>query len=268
MSGLDAMAELHHVTVNGQDIAYRDVGSGPPLLLIHGGEGDHQIFLPALARLGRTFRAIAYDQRDCGKTRTADAPYGLIDLADDAAGLLTALGCEHAHVLGHSAGGLVAQMFALRWPRRLDRLILEVTQRLAPDVWSDNKAFGKRTEVIEREGFRGLAALFTTPRYAAAHPEFVDQFENRRLSLGAQNTPRRLAALRDIPEVDLRSIAAPTLVLAAEEDALILPPTTADLAAALPAPKVEVMPGVGHLALMQEPDMFCAHLERFLTCPL
>lgn len=264
MSEPNSIAELHHAAVNGQEIAYRVTGSGPPLLLIHGGEGDHRIFLPAFARLGQMFRTIVYDQRDCGETRTDDRPYGLVDLADDAVGLLTVLGCERAHVLGHSAGGLVAQMFALRWPQRLDRLVLEVTQRLSPDVWADNTAFAKRTQVIEEEGFRGLAGLFTTPHYAAAHPDFVDQFEDRRLALGASNVSRRLAALRDIPEIDLRTIVAPTLVLAAEEDALIVPSTIADLAAALPAPVVEVMPGVGHLALMQEPDMFCEHLERFL----
>src|SRR5580700_1858605 len=126
------MTNIQFKTVGKVKVAYEMLGKGPPLLLLHGGEADLRMFRDVVGHLQKSFLTIAYDQRGCGQTAVDDdSPYSLEDLADDAAGLIVALGYEKMHVLGHSAGGLVAQMLALRWPGRVDKLILEATISLA-----------------------------------------------------------------------------------------------------------------------------------------
>jgi pimeloyl-ACP methyl ester carboxylesterase len=125
------------VTTNGLELCYEVDGeeSGEPLLLIHGHGAQliawHEDFVAAL--VARGFRTVRFDNRDAGLSTHLDSladpdifaiafgdaatvPYTIGDLADDAAGLLDALGIAAAHVLGVSMGAMVAQAFAIRHP--------------------------------------------------------------------------------------------------------------------------------------------------------
>ena len=98
---------LANVEANGLSIGYSKRGSGPPLILMHGGEADHTMFSVLGAYLAASFTVIAYDQRDSGTTRDlAQSPraYGLADMGDDAAEFIKALGYERANVFGTSLG--------------------------------------------------------------------------------------------------------------------------------------------------------------------
>lgn len=114
------------------DIYYERQGSnlpsGPRLLYISGTGGDLRrkpnIFDSPLAA---HFDILAYDQRGLGQSSRPDIPYTMADYADDAAGLLDALGWESCGVMGVSFGGMVAQELALRHPTRVDRLVLACT---------------------------------------------------------------------------------------------------------------------------------------------
>src|SRR3954462_15567011 len=82
--------------------AYRQIGSGPLLLLMHGAEADHTMFLALMEALAGDFSVVAYDQRDSGSTENGSALYDLEDLASDAATLINFLlessGGKSAHV--------------------------------------------------------------------------------------------------------------------------------------------------------------------------
>ena len=107
---------------------YEIRGTGPRLLCISGTGGDLRrsptIFdmFPALH-----FEILAYDQRGLGQTSRPDMPYTMADYADDANALLDAMGWERCLVVGISFGGMVAQEFALRYPHRVERLVLAST---------------------------------------------------------------------------------------------------------------------------------------------
>src|SRR5258706_4604874 len=107
---------------------YEVHGSGPRLLYISGTGGDlrrrPRIFDSALAP---QFEILAYDQRGMGQTDRPDIPYTMADYATDASALLDALGWQQCLVLGISFGGMVAQEFALRYPHRVERLVLGCT---------------------------------------------------------------------------------------------------------------------------------------------
>ncbi len=113
---------------NGLNINYETRGSGPRLLYISGSSGDLREHPNAFdTPLAEHFTVLAYDQRGLGQTDTPPGPYTMADYAADADALLAALGWDQCHVIGHSFGGMVAQEVAIRYPQRVDRLVLSAT---------------------------------------------------------------------------------------------------------------------------------------------
>jgi pimeloyl-ACP methyl ester carboxylesterase len=130
---------------NGQTLAYDVFGQAgaPPVLLIMGNSAPGLVwpdrFCASLAGVG--YRVIRFDQRDSGLSTYVDferQPYTLADLADDAFGLLDALGIEAAHIVGLSQGGGVAYRMALRAPQRVLSLSVIMSSN---DMGPKNDAF-------------------------------------------------------------------------------------------------------------------------------
>lgn len=106
---------------------YEETGSGEPLVLIMGIGGDLQGWALTAPALAKQFRVITYDNRGAGRSSAPDKPYTIAGMADDLAALLDELNIPKAHILGYSMGGMIAQEFALKYPNRVDKLILLAT---------------------------------------------------------------------------------------------------------------------------------------------
>jgi pimeloyl-ACP methyl ester carboxylesterase len=113
--------------VNGMTMYYERHGAGEPLVLIGGLGSDITLFTPIISRLAQRYQVVAFDNRGAGRTDKPDTPYTIAMMADDTAGLMTALSVERAHVLGISMGGRIALELALRYPARIGRLVLVST---------------------------------------------------------------------------------------------------------------------------------------------
>ena len=114
--------------IKGMNLHYRVWGVGEPLLLIMGYRGSGFMWGEEFVTpLSRYFQVITFDNRGTGLSDKPDTVYTIPMMADDAAGLLSALGIERAHVFGVSMGGMIAQELALRHPKRVKRLILGCT---------------------------------------------------------------------------------------------------------------------------------------------
>lgn len=113
------------VSVRDLQMYYEIRGTGQRLLSISGTGSDLRR-LPTIfeSPLGQHFEILAYDQRGLGQTSKPDIPYTVADYAADAESLLNAVGWENCHVIGISFGGMVAQELALRYPHRVERLVL------------------------------------------------------------------------------------------------------------------------------------------------
>ncbi len=242
------------IAANGTHIAFKRSGAGAPLLLIHGAEADHTMFDAFGAELGRHFTVIAYDQRDSGATRNPPDPYGLGELADDAAALIAALGFERAHVFGTSLGGVIAQVLAERHPDRVDRLVLGSTFRAGVSPASLNPEVFAALGAL-RAGLPGtageIARFFFPPQHIERHPEVVAIFNGATRT--AEQKQRRAGILVRAVRSDLGRITAPTLVLAAAEDRLIPPDHTLGLAREIRDAHAVTLPGLGHVGTLQDP---------------
>jgi 3-oxoadipate enol-lactonase len=114
--------------VNGIDVYYEIHGSGERVVLIAGTGGDLRSD-PGRAKslLAQNFEVLLYDQRGLGQSGKPEEQYAMAHYADDCAALMTAVGWDRAHVMGISFGGMVAQQFVLRYPERVNKLVLACT---------------------------------------------------------------------------------------------------------------------------------------------
>jgi 3-oxoadipate enol-lactonase len=93
------------VQLKGIEMCYETKGAGEPLLLIAGSVCDHTIWSQVVSILASEYRGIVFDNRCVGQTAAPDTTFSLGQLAEDAAGLLDAIGLSPVHVAGHSRGG-------------------------------------------------------------------------------------------------------------------------------------------------------------------
>ncbi len=121
---LQAPARSGHVEANGVRYYYEIHGEGEPLLLLHGGLGSIDMFGPVLPALAGSRQVIGVDLHGHGRTALGDREISLVDMGDDMAVLLEALGYEQVDVLGYSMGAGVAFQLGVQHPGRVRRLAL------------------------------------------------------------------------------------------------------------------------------------------------
>ena len=267
--------------INGIDIYYEEHGDAhaEPLLLIMGYAGNAAAWAPQIPALAARFRVIAFDNRGAGRTAQPEGPYTIPQMADDAAGLLDALGIESAHVVGASMGGMIAQELALRHPSRVRTLTLLCTTP------GGSRSFGW-AEMVENSkqlnGIMDLAAMMTPERMqegidAMFTPEFMkapgEGFQA--MIMSSIQYPSTLAGLRGqmaaILQHDtydrLSEIRVPTLVSAGSDDKLVDARNAPLLAERIPGAELKMFPGLRHGFTAERPEAVNAAILEFLTKP-
>ena len=116
-----------HAAVNGVNYYYAVYGTGEPLLLLHGGLGQIEMFGPNLTKLAQSRQVIGVDLQGHGRTPLGDREISLVDMGNDMAGVVKKLGYDKVDVLGYSLGGGVALRFAAQHPQMVRRLALVST---------------------------------------------------------------------------------------------------------------------------------------------
>lgn len=116
-----------YVELNDINISYEIHGEGHPLILLHGFAMYKEFWNWHVKELSKEFKIITLDSRGCGKTDHPTKPYSMDELADDIRSLMDYLNLDKTYLAGHSFGGMIAQHFALKYPNRLNKLILMST---------------------------------------------------------------------------------------------------------------------------------------------
>ena len=260
---------------NGQEIYYEVHGEGDPLVLVMGIGYDSSLWgLHQVPALSRRFQVIVLDNRDAGRSTRARGEYTIEDMADDVAGVLDALGIQRAHLLGLSMGALIAQEFAVRYPRRVDRLVLcgpdaaparDVFHPIA--VWQAVKESDQSGSVFVAQQ---LTWLFSAGfrRNATAVRQTVELLSSNPNPVAADAYARQAQAyLGYDPATRPGSITAPTLVVVGEQDLLTPPWIAREVAANIPGAQLEIIRGDGasHVVPLERPDEFNRLVVEFLT---
>src|SRR5256885_16740565 len=97
-------ARTGHAAVNGVNYYYAVYGTGEPLLLLHGGLGQIEMFGPNLAKLAQSRQVIGVDLQGHGRTELGDREFSLVNMGNDMAGVVKKVGYDNVDVLGYSKG--------------------------------------------------------------------------------------------------------------------------------------------------------------------
>ncbi|GAA1560714.1 alpha/beta hydrolase [Actinomadura kijaniata] len=256
----DAEAADLHVRQDGPDDA-------PALLLIHGSASSTRSWDPLVPLLTGSHRVIRIDLLGHGRSaKPEDRGYAVPDQARRVGAALDRLGVGHAVVVGHSSGGAVATALAERRPDLVTALALIGTgpgmdAYIAPRVDIEPSQWPHLTDERLRL-FAGSA--FSRPGYEIPQ-EFLDDVRAMTFHTLTASMRGTLAYLEERPLPDrLAPLGTPLLVIFGEEDRRWRPSSAADYRA-VPGARIEMLPGVGHSPMLEDPPRTAATLLAFTT---
>jgi 3-oxoadipate enol-lactonase len=262
------------VAVRDLSMYYEIRGTGPRLLCISGTGGDLRR-LPNIFDMppARHFEVLGYDQRGLGQTSRPDIPVAMADYADDADGLLDAVGWESCQVMGISFGGMVAQEFALRYPHRVERLVLACTS--SGGGGGASYPLHELAALPAEDYVRRVLQISDTRRdatwQAANREEFQALFDQTLASLqiGAGEPGRRIGARRQLEARArhntfdrLAGLRMPVYICGGRYDGIAPPANLEAMQKQIPGARMELFDG-GHLFFIQDSRAF-TRIEAFL----
>ncbi|WP_406192572.1 alpha/beta hydrolase [Kitasatospora sp. NBC_01560] len=274
---------------DGTVLAFRTIGDGPPLLCLPGGPGRAAEYLGDLGGLSARRTLILPDTRGTGASAMpADLATCRVDrLVADIEALRRHLGLDHLDLLGHSAGGSLAMLYAAAHPDRLDSLTLVAPSLAGVGLPSDT---GADEVIAARAGEPWHAEAVTAHRHVKAANTFAEAAPHRLafepLMYGRWDDAARAHAAADpaqralpvsehyykdyTPDTEelrrsLGALPCPVLLVAGEVDLWPTSRAAADAAPLFPEVTLAIQPGAGHYPWLDDQRAFTATVEGFLS---
>ena len=293
--------EEGYVDAQGVFIYYKSFGSGPPLLILHGGPGaSHDYFLPHLVPLASKNRLVFIDERGSGKSSKLENPagYTVDNMVEDVEAVRKALRLRKINLLGHSCGGVLAQAYALKYQKNLKHLVLCSTfhsTREMNEVFKAMKArmpaeLRERIDKLEAAGLYGHGKDYEKNRYPSEYmvaawgegyfpylyqkrpnPNYDPNSEGNMAwdvyramwgSHGEFVIDGNLTAVEYAGR--LPSIKVPTLITVGDHDECA-PSLSREMNALIPGSKLVMLPQSGHMTFVDQPRLFLEAVQSFLS---
>ena len=255
---------------DGVSIKYEVHGDGPPLILVSGTGHDMHFWAGQIPHFSKSFRTIVFDNRGVGASSVPEPGYSLADMADDTAHVLDSAGIAHAHVMGFSMGGHIAQELTLNHPDRVMSLGIHHS-------WARNGARLKKFQetrlyLAQNDQRLALAEISMLALHASAYyDQHVDEMNAHRAFL-LEKSPVNAGWIGQLEACivgdtydRLPSIDVPTLVTCSDLDLIASPHLSAAIHAQIPGAELRILEGTGHVALMEDPDGFAEICLEFLN---
>ena len=214
-------------------------GRGEPLILLHGNGENCDYFAGQIDAFALSYHVYALDTRGHGKTPRGAAPFTIRQFADDLLFFMDACGLEKSHILGFSDGGNIAMIFAMKYPERVDRLILDGANL-------DAKGVRRSIQIPIEIGYRFAKLFAGKSEEARLHAEMLGLMVN-----DPNVRPEELSAIR-----------AKTLVIAGTKD-MIKEEHTRLIAGNIPDSRLVFIKG-DHFIANKCPDAFNRAVLEFL----
>ncbi len=249
----------------GARIHWDEQGSGAPLLLIMGLGWPYQGWWRLRPVLSEKYRTIALDNRGVGRSEAPAGPYSIAQMAADAAGVLNAARVNTAHIFGVSMGGMIAQEFALQYPKKVRSLILGCTAAGGPEAVRAEEEAVLRTRGQDPDQFARAINPFIYD--AGTSPQLVeeDTAVRRKWYASADVYFAQLQAVTAWEAYSrLAQISAPTLVIHGENDRLVPAENGKRIAGRIPGAKLVTIPGASHVFTTDQPAVAQAAILDFL----
>lgn len=243
-----------------------DGNPSAPVLVLAGSLGSTLAMWEPQLPLAERFRLLRYDHPGHGSSPPASGPLTIDELAGGVVALLDELELERVSFCGLSLGGMVAMWLASHLPDRIDRLVLCCTAaRLGPpEFWEE------RADLVRREGMAVVADTvierWFTPGFHAMQPAVVERHRAMLLATDPESYARCCEAIRELDlRDDLQAIAAPTIVIAGEEDPSTPVEHAETIVGGIAGSRLVVVPEARHLANAERPDAVNAAVLEHLA---
>jgi non-heme chloroperoxidase len=252
---------------SGVKLHYVERGAENPsrvVIMLHGYTDSSYSYQSLMDRLDPTIQAIAIDQRGHGDSSKPGCCYAPQDFASDVVAFMDARKIQTATIVGHSMGGVIAQLVALRAPERVSGLVIlgSSASFSSPAVEGLLGAVKEMTEPVDRKfAHEFQASMFTEPIAASALEPYVD---------ASMKVPARVwrDVLMQLAPIDLRKdlrhIKARTLILWGDKDEVVTRADQATLSQEIPNATLKVYENIGHGMHWETPDRVAADLGAFV----
>ena len=277
--------------INGTQIFCKSIGTGIPLVILHGGPGlDHSYLLPQMEKLADTYELIFFDQRGCGKSsiRVDSTAMTLDALVEDIDRIRDAYNLNTMNLMGHSWGGLLAMYYAIKHGDRLNSLIL--VNSTPPTSELRSASFKIIGEMTTRDDSIAQVSLAQTTEFKRRDPAAMQKFfrllfrgsfryrqmaDQLTLTFGPDYGARSklLQYLAKDPQLQtydllsrLEKITCPVLIIGSDYD--LAPPESNELIHNhIEGSRYVVMKNCGHFPFIEAPGQFFPLVREFLEKP-
>ena len=241
-----------YVDLGGVRTWYDDQGTGPPLVLLHGGLVSNETWFATLPAFTGDWHVFQPERRGHGRTPDVDGPLKFDDMAADTIRFIEAVVGESAPLVGWSDGGIVALLVAIARPDLVSKLVL-----IGTSFDTSGMVFDVEQMVA---GMSPDAADMAMMRetYGAVSPDGPEHWP-----VVFEKITNMWLKEPHIPPDDLRKVEAPTLILIGDDDLVSLDHAR-DLYQSLPSAALGVIPFSSHTVLMEKPDLVNSMMVDFL----
>jgi 3-oxoadipate enol-lactonase len=232
----------------------------PPLLLLSSIGMTASMWAAQVPHLAGARRVLTVEHRGHGGAPAPPGPYTLAELGGDVLARMDAEGVARCDYAGLSLGGMVGMWLAVNAPERIRRLALVCTM-----AESDPGPWHQRATLVRAEGMQAVTDLvlsrWFTDEFRAAQPALVADLVAELHAVDDEGYAGCCEAIAGLDLLrDLGRVRAPTLVVAGAADVASPPVQAERIAAAIPGARLEVLPGVAHIAAVEAPDQVTALL--------
>lgn len=269
------MASEEFLKVGDINISYISEGSGDVILFIHGLSGCKEEWEYTIPYFADNYKAIAIDLPGSGHSDKPLVEYTIDFYSDSVKGFLDEMEIEKAIIVGNSMGGLVSQSLTLKYPEKVDKLILVDSAGINPMRGRAQTSLSLNTDAISKQKGFSPAMIKMTKKMLFYKPcDALDTIIERAISdLKRDDHPEAfraiLSSMENIVKADLSErlgeINQPTLIVWGENDKLMGPKVAEILEGKIRGSEVVIISECGHCPMLEKPDEFNSFVFSFLS---